>query len=34
MLPVHKEFEDKIGRDLIQAAYKVAADVEKEGKAK
>jgi len=34
LLPVHKEFEDKIGRDLIQAAYKVAAEVEKEGKAK
>jgi C4-dicarboxylate-binding protein DctP len=34
LLPVHKEFEDKIGRDLIQAAYKVAADVEKEGKAR
>jgi C4-dicarboxylate-binding protein DctP len=30
MLPVHKEFEDKIGRDLIQAAYLVAAQVEKE----
>jgi len=34
LLPVHKEFEDKIGRDLIQAAYRVAADVEKEGKAR
>jgi C4-dicarboxylate-binding protein DctP len=34
LLPVHKEFEDKIGRDLIQSAYKVAAEVEKEGKAK
>jgi C4-dicarboxylate-binding protein DctP len=34
MLPVHKEFEDKIGRDLIQQAYRVASDVEKEGKAK
>lgn len=32
LLPVHKEFEDKIGRDLIQAAYTVAAQVEKEGK--
>ncbi len=30
LLPVHKEFEDKIGRDLIQAAYHVAAEVEKE----
>jgi len=30
LLPVHKEFEDKIGRDLIQAVYKVAAQVEKE----
>jgi len=30
MLPVHKEFEDKIGKDLIQAAYNVAAQVEKE----
>jgi C4-dicarboxylate-binding protein DctP len=30
LLPVHKEFEDKIGRDLIQAAYLVAAEVEKE----
>lgn len=30
MLPVHKEFEEKIGRDLIQAAYNVAAQVEKE----
>ena len=34
LLPVHKEFEDKIGRDLIQAAYRVAAEVEKEGKGK
>ena len=32
LLPVHKEFEDKIGRDFIQAAYAVAAQVEKEGK--
>jgi len=30
MLPVHKEFEEKIGKDLIQAAYNVAAQVEKE----
>jgi C4-dicarboxylate-binding protein DctP len=30
MLPVHKEFEDKIGREFIQAAYRTAADVEKE----
>jgi C4-dicarboxylate-binding protein DctP len=34
LLPVHKEFEDKIGRDLIQAAYVVAAQVEKEKSAK
>lgn len=34
LLPVHKEFEDKIGRDLIQAVYRVAADVEREGKPK
>ncbi|MCP5278066.1 MAG: TRAP transporter substrate-binding protein [Thiobacillus sp.] len=34
LLPVHKEFEDKIGRDMIQAAYRVAADVEKAGKGK
>ncbi|MGQ9862579.1 MAG: TRAP transporter substrate-binding protein, partial [Thiobacillaceae bacterium] len=25
LLPVHKEFEDKIGRDLIQSVYAVAA---------
>jgi C4-dicarboxylate-binding protein DctP len=30
LLPVHKEFEDKIGRDFIQAAYNVAAAVERE----
>ena len=30
MLPVHKEFEDKIGREFIQATYRTAADVEKE----
>lgn len=30
MLPVHKEFEEKIGRDLIQAAYVTAAEVERE----
>jgi len=30
LLPVHKEFEEKIGRDMIQAAYNVAAQVEKE----
>ncbi|MEW5789701.1 MAG: TRAP transporter substrate-binding protein [Pseudomonadota bacterium] len=30
MLPVHKEFEEKIGRDFIQAAYNIAAQVEKE----
>lgn len=30
LLPVHKEFEDKIGRDMIQGAYLVAQQVEKE----
>jgi C4-dicarboxylate-binding protein DctP len=30
LLPVHKEFEEKIGRDLINSAYLVAAQVEKE----
>jgi C4-dicarboxylate-binding protein DctP len=34
LLPVHKEFEEKIGRDLIQAAYLTAAEVEKEKAAK
>ncbi|HRH81612.1 MAG TPA: TRAP transporter substrate-binding protein [Thiobacillaceae bacterium] len=29
MLPVHKEFEDKIGRDLIQATYRAAQQVQK-----
>jgi len=29
LLPVHKAFEEKIGRDLIQATYRVAAQVEK-----
>jgi C4-dicarboxylate-binding protein DctP len=29
LLPVHKEFEEKIGRDFIQAAYRIAAEVEK-----
>ena len=29
LLPVHKEFEEKIGRDYIQAAYRIAAEVEK-----
>jgi C4-dicarboxylate-binding protein DctP len=29
-LPVHKEFENSIGRDLIQMAYAVAAQVQKE----
>lgn len=32
LLPVHKEFEDKIGRDIIQSIYSTAAQVEKEGK--
>jgi C4-dicarboxylate-binding protein DctP len=30
LLPVHREFEDKIGSDLIQGVYRVAAEVEKE----
>ncbi|MDP2432073.1 MAG: TRAP transporter substrate-binding protein [Pseudomonadota bacterium] len=30
LLPVHKEFEEKIGRDMIQAAYRAAAEVEQE----
>jgi C4-dicarboxylate-binding protein DctP len=30
LLPVHRAFEDKIGRDLLQAVYRVAAEVEKE----
>jgi C4-dicarboxylate-binding protein DctP len=30
LLPVHKEFEEKIGREFIQAAYRIASDVEKE----
>jgi C4-dicarboxylate-binding protein DctP len=30
LLPVHKEFEDVIGKDLIQGIYNVAAQVEKE----
>ncbi len=34
LLPVHQEFEDKIGRDFIQGAYLVAAEVEKEKAAK
>ncbi len=34
LLPVHKEFEEKIGRDFIQAAYQTAAQVEKEKAAK
>jgi len=32
LLPVHKEFEEKIGRDIIQSIYSTAAQVEKEGK--
>ncbi len=28
LLPVHKEFEEKIGRDFIQATYRIAAEVE------
>jgi C4-dicarboxylate-binding protein DctP len=32
LLPVHKEFEDKIGKDIVQAIYNTAAQVEKEGK--
>jgi len=34
LLPVHKEFEEKIGRDFIQAAYLTALQVEKEKAAK
>ena len=34
LLPVHREFEDKIGRDLIQEAYRVAAEVGVEGKSR
>jgi C4-dicarboxylate-binding protein DctP len=34
LLPVHKEFEEKIGRDNIQAVYAIAAQVEKEKAAK
>jgi C4-dicarboxylate-binding protein DctP len=30
LLPVHKEFEEKIGKDTIQSVYNVAAQVEKE----
>ena len=30
LLPVHKEFEGVIGKDLIQSVYSVAAQVEKE----
>ncbi len=30
LLPVHKEFEEAIGKDLIYAIYNVAAQVEKE----
>ncbi|MFA7242353.1 MAG: TRAP transporter substrate-binding protein [Sulfuricellaceae bacterium] len=29
LLPVHKEFEDKIGKDIIQGIYNTAAQVEK-----
>ena len=34
LLPVHKEFEGIIGRDIIQGVYGVAAQVEKEAAAK
>lgn len=34
MLPVHKEFEGVIGRDLIQAIYRTAADVDREKQSK
>ena len=30
LLPVHREFESTIGRDLIQSIYAVAAQVEQE----
>ena len=34
LLPVHKEFEGVIGKDMIRAVYNVAAQVEKEKAAK
>ncbi len=34
LLPVHKEFESTIGRDLIQSIYAVAAQVEQERRKK
>jgi C4-dicarboxylate-binding protein DctP len=34
LLPVHKEFEDVIGKDLIQSVYDTAAEVAKEHAAK
>ncbi len=34
LLPVHKEFEDVIGKDLIQSVYNTAAEVAKEHAAK
>ncbi|HTN95019.1 MAG TPA: TRAP transporter substrate-binding protein [Gallionella sp.] len=34
LIPVHKEFEDVIGADLIQSVYKTAAEVAKEQAAK
>ncbi|NWG87543.1 MAG: TRAP transporter substrate-binding protein [Hydrogenophilaceae bacterium] len=33
LLPVHKEFEEVIGRDLIQGVYNIAAQVERERQA-
>jgi C4-dicarboxylate-binding protein DctP len=34
LLPVHKEFDDVIGKDIIQSVYATAAQVEKEHAAK
>jgi C4-dicarboxylate-binding protein DctP len=34
LLPVHKEFDDVIGKDIIQSVYATAAQVEKERAAK
>lgn len=33
LLPVHEQFADVVGKDTIQAIYKMAADVDKEEKA-
>jgi C4-dicarboxylate-binding protein DctP len=34
LLPVHKAFEPTIGKDLIQATYRVAKDVEQDAQAR